>query len=94
MIADEKDFFRQATLRICSNLDNQVAMKQCLEYLAEVMPADWLILNVYSQGLGAVQTLAIASTSDDLKIGTMTPLPTEVREFLADSGQKTRIRRV
>ncbi len=30
MIIDENEFFRQATLRICGNLDFEFAMQECL----------------------------------------------------------------
>jgi transcriptional regulator with GAF, ATPase, and Fis domain len=85
MTIDEKDFFRQATLRICSSLDIRTAMRQCLEYLALVMPADWMRLNLYERGLGALRTIAVATSSEDVKIDTISPLSREARDFLARS---------
>ena len=83
MIIDEKDFFRQATLRICSSLDIWTAMRRCLEYLALIMPADWMRLTLYEQGLGALRTIAVATTSKDVKIDTIIPLSQEARDFLS-----------
>ena len=85
MTIDEKDFFRQATLRICSSLDIRTAMRQCLEYLALVMPADWMRLTLYERGLGALRTIAVATGSEDIKIDTISPLSQEARDFLARS---------
>jgi len=91
MIIDEKDFFRQATLRICSSLDIRTAMKRCLEYLSPIMPADWMCLNLYERGLGALRTIAVATSSEDVKIGTISPLSQEARDFLARSVPDVRI---
>ena len=41
---DPKDFFRQATKHICSSLDIDVALKRCLEFLSNHIPADTLHL--------------------------------------------------
>ena len=47
MINDENTFFRQATLRICGNLDFEIALQECLVYLKSFMPADIIHLNLY-----------------------------------------------
>lgn len=91
MIVDEKDFFREATLRICSSLDIQTTMRQCLEYLALIMPADWMCLNLYERGLGALRTIAMATNSQDVKIGTISPLPQEARDFISGAVPDVRI---
>ncbi len=91
MIIDEKDFFREATLRICSSLDIRTAMQRCLEYLALIMPADWMCLNLYERGLGALRTIAVATSFQDVKIGTMSPLPREAMDFIAKSVPDVRI---
>ena len=85
MIIDERDFFRQATLRICSSLDIRTVMRQCLGYLALVMPADWMRLTLYERGLGSLRTIAVATRSEDIKIDTISPLSQEARDFLERS---------
>ena len=35
---DENEFFRQATLRICGNLEIEEAMQMLLRFLKKVMP--------------------------------------------------------
>jgi len=83
MTIDEKDFLLQATLRICSSLDIRTAMRRCLEYLGHIMPADWMSLNLYESGLGAVRTVAMAAGSGDWKVTeNISPLPQEARDFL------------
>jgi len=36
---NDNEFFRQATLRICGNLEIEKALKECLRFLQKVMPA-------------------------------------------------------
>jgi len=61
MMIDENEFFRQATLRICGNLDFELAMKDCLIFLRSFMPADRLQLSLYDRGLSALRTIAVAT---------------------------------
>jgi hypothetical protein len=37
MIIDEKEFFRQVTIRICDVLDMDMAMCRCLQYFDDVV---------------------------------------------------------
>ncbi len=83
MTIDEKDFFRQATLRICSSLDIRTAMRRSLEYLAQVMPADWMRLSLYERDLASVRTIALVTSAGDWKMtDTINPLTQEARDFL------------
>jgi len=38
MIVDEKDFFREATLRICSSLEIEKALWDCFMYIRALYP--------------------------------------------------------
>ena len=44
---EEKQFFREFTLRICSSLEIDKALYRCLRYVGSVMPAATLLLTVY-----------------------------------------------
>lgn len=79
---DENDFFRQATFRICGNLDIEEAMLRCLRYLERIMPVDWISLLIYERDLGAMRTLLLATQQEERKIDVLTPLPTELRDKL------------
>lgn len=46
MIVDENLFFREATLRLCSSLDIEVALKRCHEYVRAFIPADRISLDI------------------------------------------------
>jgi transcriptional regulator with GAF, ATPase, and Fis domain len=72
---DENDFFRQATLRICGSLDMETAMRQCLQYLRQVMPADHLSLILYDRSLEVVRAVLIASPSAGKQMDRVIPFP-------------------
>ncbi len=42
---DEKEFFREATLRICGSLEIEKAMWQCLLYIHDFIPASQMSLH-------------------------------------------------
>ena len=46
---DEKEFFKEFTLRICGSLEIDKALYDCLQYVRTVMPADTLLLTVYDE---------------------------------------------
>ena len=86
MVIDENEFFRQATLRICGNLDFEFAMQECLLYLRAFMPADRLQLNLYDRGLSALRTIAIATPTEASRLNTVLPLDDVGKKFLDDPG--------
>jgi transcriptional regulator with GAF, ATPase, and Fis domain len=79
MTIDENDFFRKATMQICSSLDIEIAMWRCIQFLKDFMPADEMYLHLYESGLGAMRTIAGATASEGRKMDRITPLPHEVR---------------
>jgi len=76
---DENDFFRSATMRICSSLDLEIAMWRAMQFLKDFIPADEMYLHLYDKGLGAMRTIAGATLSEGRKMDRITPLPQEVR---------------
>jgi transcriptional regulator with GAF, ATPase, and Fis domain len=84
MEIDENTFFRQITLRICGNLDFEIALQDCLLYLNSFMPADSLQLNLYDRGLGALRTIAVATPTTARRVNKVLPLNDEGRRFLDD----------
>lgn len=86
MIIDENEFFRQATMRICGNLDFEFAMQECLIFLRSYMPADRLQLSLYDRGLSALRTIAIATPTEASRVNTVLPLDDEGKKFLDGPG--------
>jgi transcriptional regulator with GAF, ATPase, and Fis domain len=79
MNIDENDFFRNATMRICSSLDLEIAMWRAMQFLKDFIPAEEMYLHLYDKGLGAMRTIAGATVSEGRKMDRVTPLPQEVR---------------
>ncbi len=75
MGVDENEFFRKATMQICSSLDFEIAMWRCMQLLKDYMPADELFMHMYDSGLRALRTIGSASVSEGRKIDRITPLP-------------------
>jgi transcriptional regulator with GAF, ATPase, and Fis domain len=79
MIADN-EFFRNATLRICGNLQIEEAMSSCAGYVRGFIPLDHMFLQLYEPDLGAMRTLATASAEEGRKVDLLTPLTKEARD--------------
>jgi formate hydrogenlyase transcriptional activator len=79
MEIDENDFFRKATMKICSSLEIETAMWRALQFLKDFIPAAEMYLHLYETGLGAMRTIAGATPSGGRKMDRITPLPQEVR---------------
>jgi hypothetical protein len=79
IMINENEFFRQATLRICGNLEIEQAMTALLRYVSQVMPADRMFLQRFDRGLGAMRTIAHATKEEGRKLDLLTPLPPEAR---------------
>jgi formate hydrogenlyase transcriptional activator len=79
MRIDENDFFRRATMQICSTLEIETAMWRSIQFLKDFIPVDMMFLHLYERDLGAMRTIAMATPSQGKKIDHLTPLPKEVR---------------
>jgi transcriptional regulator with GAF, ATPase, and Fis domain len=93
MNVDENIFFREATMRICSTLDLEIAMWRTLQYISEFIPADEMYVHIYEPGLGALRTIAGATTEGGRKMNSITPLPEVVRRRILETPQMLTINR-
>ena len=82
MGVDEREFFREATLRMCSSLEIEKAMSLCVRYIAQFIPLDTLFFNLYEYDLGAMRTIAAATSSGGKRLDRVTYLPDEARAYL------------
>ena len=82
---DEKEFFREATLRICGSLEIEKALWRCFLFIRDYMPADRLGLHVYDPGLGVNETIAEAGPEGGFAVSIKTPLPRETREIIENN---------
>lgn len=76
---DEKEFFREATLRICGSLEIEKALWQSLIYIREFMPAGQMSFHVYHRDPGIVETVAHATPEAGEALSIRSPLSTRAR---------------
>jgi formate hydrogenlyase transcriptional activator len=79
MPIDENDFYRKATMRICSSLEIETALWRSLQFLRDFIPADLMFLHLYESDIGVMRTIAMAKISEGKKLDRITPLPKEIR---------------
>ncbi|KJS29441.1 MAG: Fis family transcriptional regulator [Desulfatitalea sp. BRH_c12] len=79
MAVDEKDFFREFTMRICGSLEIEKALWQSLLYIRNFMPAGQMSLHFYHRDLGIVETVAHATLASGEAMSLKTPLSQKAR---------------
>ena len=84
---DDNEFFRNATLRICGNLEIEEAMSSCASYLQGFMPLDHMFFQLYEPDLGAMRTLATASAEEASKVDLLTPLTKDARDRIRSAAR-------
>lgn len=86
MKLDENEFFRQATLRICSSLDIEKALLNCLQYIRLFIPACKASLGLFDPNTGTLKNLALVDHA-----GNKTSLPPTqlTKEAIRDIEAKT-----
>ena len=74
---EDKDlrFYREATLRICGNLEIHKAMSETLKLLKEYMPVDVMYLQVYEHKLHSMRSIAEAMVSHCRMTDILVPMP-------------------
>ncbi|MEH0021351.1 MAG: sigma 54-interacting transcriptional regulator [Desulfobacter sp.] len=79
---NENDFFREATLTLCSSLDIERALHQCLCYVRQFMPADQMGFHVYHRDAGVVETVALADPGGGRAVSMKIPLSERGRQMI------------
>jgi len=88
VMLNEKDFFHEATLRICGSLEIEKALWDCLIYLRRYIPADMIFMNVYDPGTGISETLAHADLQGGRIVSLKFTVPREIRRIIDDKRKK------
>jgi transcriptional regulator with GAF, ATPase, and Fis domain len=81
---DENTFFREATLRICGNLEIEVALFECLDYLKKAIPVESANLSVWESDIQAIRVIARATSSGGKKTDHLIPMPPIARKNMDD----------
>jgi len=82
MIVDEKDFFREATLRICSSLEIEKALWDCFMYIRAYIPGDIIMINIYDPRTGIGEIVAMADVQGGRITSFKTSFPPETRAII------------
>lgn len=61
---NKDDFFREVTVRICSSLDIQTALRNTFEYLRLHFPLDSLSLTIHDTSIAAIRRVANIATGN------------------------------
>ena len=69
------EFFRQVTLRMCSSLQIETALRNTFEYLRQFFPLNELILDILDASLGAIRRIARVVEGENAAPGGIVPLP-------------------
>ena len=95
---DKNEFFRQATLRICGNLEIEEAMFSSLQFLRQAIPVDRMYLELYDESLKAMRVIATATLKEAKKVDWLTPISDEalyqlkqISKFISSDVYFTRI---
>ncbi len=80
MRVDENLFFREATLRLCSSLDIEAALKRCYEYISLYIPMKQMILHILDFEQNILQLVAW--------VGAVSPEGSEAVLHLPEKGRR------
>ncbi|MBN1627642.1 MAG: sigma 54-interacting transcriptional regulator [Deltaproteobacteria bacterium] len=82
MPPSENEIFREATLRICGNLNFEYALQDCLNYLRTFMPADCFHLNLLDKELGLLKLIAIVTAEKAKRVNLVISLDDRGRKII------------
>ena len=83
-MVDEKDFFREATLRICGSLEIEKALWDCFMYTRDYIPADIMLIIVYYPGVGVMEIIAKADVDGGELTSIKTTVPADARRQIEE----------
>ena len=94
MNVDDNVFFREATMRLCSSLDIETALRRCFEYIRLFIPVDGMILHILDADLNVLRF--VASVGGDLPESSerVLPLPEKGRNERAALSKKGEVIRI
>jgi len=81
MAFNRDEFFREVTLKICSSLDIEVAVKRAFDYLMDYFPLDEIYLDILDNQLGAILRIVHIAKGDGEAAEEIVPLPKLVWEW-------------
>jgi transcriptional regulator with GAF, ATPase, and Fis domain len=92
MKINENEFFREAVIRICSSLEIEKGLSNCLSYVRGVMPADEMVLTVYQKDQGNLEIVATTNDPTGMQLTKSVPLPSSLRKSFEEPHLFPRVR--
>lgn len=77
---NKNEFFRQAALKICGNLEIEEAMQMLLDFLSDYMPVSRFFIQRFDRDYNAMRTIAYANQEGCGKLDLLSPLSSEARK--------------
>ncbi len=89
---DDAYFSHKATMKLCSSLDIEHALKRCLQFINNYIPADQLVLDVFVPELYAMRVIAHISLDEVKKLSEITPIPKDAwHDYAWKDGESIKI---
>ncbi|MGD2272863.1 MAG: sigma 54-interacting transcriptional regulator [Desulfobacterales bacterium] len=82
---DKNEFFREATLRICGNLEIEEALYTLIQFLKAFMPVTKIFLQHYERDFQAMRSIAYADEKECNKLDLLTPLSKTAGEMAGNA---------
>jgi transcriptional regulator with GAF, ATPase, and Fis domain len=76
---NENEFFREATIRLCSSLEIQQGVQDCMEYIKDYIPLSSVYLFVFDARTDLFQIIASASTEEQAEMVQAFHVPEHLR---------------
>ena len=86
---DEKEFFREATLRICGSLDVENFLYESYGYVSRFVPADTVFLTYFDRDRGKHLALAKATKEGGTLLNLAVSMPMNLRSFVMRTDKQT-----
>ncbi len=80
----DREFFREATMRICGNLDIEAGLRSTIEYLSKHMPADVIYLEKHERDLSSMRVVARASKEKGEAMDALIPFSEQAKAAMAE----------
>jgi len=89
MEVDEREFFREATIRICGSLDVETFLYESFMYIRDYLPADSVVLTHYRAERSEHAALAKASAEGSTLLNLTISIPPDIRTFVVRPDKET-----
>jgi transcriptional regulator with GAF, ATPase, and Fis domain len=84
----DSEFFQQATVRICGQLQIEKAMVECIKYINKYIPVDAMYLELMLSDLGIMKKIARATAEEGEKMDVVMQLPPEITDDVMEQTSK------